>query len=368
MPKYVRVMDGNISNQSGRKFKIDEVTISDEWDPNATQIDTIKGINFSTEESIIRWIRRGDTIYDVELPNDAQVIKVPGTFTPDGIYRTNKIIVKNPRKLTENVVMDLYKKSNIPDKTYHDVLAILAIRKFENVCMQLIRDRVTKENIDDFLNDYTYFGKNDIKDNNYGLYEKYKEILVEIKSDLDISLTIFKKPYIKQLTNDNIINLTGQSGSGKSTYANEHFNTDEYLIIDTDEIFSDKRFQYAKGISKELGEMFRSKYHELPDLGSNFDLIYRDILNYCKKYDKTIIIDCAQFHCIKDINILKGKIIIIRTDIDTCYKRCIDRYKTLNPNYSKEDLNKYSNKKLNIYKWYKGTNDFIKRIDSLEVK
>ena len=181
MTKYVRVMDGDISNQSGRKFKIGEVTTSDEWNPNATELDTIKGINFSTEESIIRWIRRGDTIYDVELPDDAQVIKCPGTFTPDGIYRTNKIIVKNPRKLTEEIVMDLYKKSNIPDKTYHDVLAILAIRKYERVCMQLIRDRVTKENIDEFLDDYINFGINDIKDNDYGLYEKYKEILMEIK-------------------------------------------------------------------------------------------------------------------------------------------------------------------------------------------
>ena len=62
MTKFVRVMDKDISNASGRKFKIGEVNVSDEWDPNATTLDTIKGINFSTEESIIRWIRRGDTL------------------------------------------------------------------------------------------------------------------------------------------------------------------------------------------------------------------------------------------------------------------------------------------------------------------
>ena len=119
--KYVRVMDKDVSNASGIKFKIGEVNVSTEWDPNAKTLDTIKGINFSTDESIIRWIRRGDTIYDVELPPDAEVIKCPGTFTPDGIYRTNKIIVKNPVPLTEDVVMNLYKKSKIPEKTYHDV-------------------------------------------------------------------------------------------------------------------------------------------------------------------------------------------------------------------------------------------------------
>ena len=184
MNKYVRVMDKDVSNASGKKFKIGEVNISSEWDPNAKTLDTIKGINFSTDESIIRWIRRGDTLYDVELPPDAEVIKCPGTFTPDGIYRTNKIIVKNPVPLTEEVVMDLYKKSNIPEKTYHDVLAILAIRGFEKVCMELIKDKVNKDTIDEFLEDYIEFGEKDIKDNNYGLYEKYKNKLIEIKKEL----------------------------------------------------------------------------------------------------------------------------------------------------------------------------------------
>lgn len=183
--KYVRVMDKDVSNASGRKFKIGEVNVSDEWDPNATTLDTIKGINFSTDESIIRWIRRGDTLYEVELPEDAEVIKCPGTFTPDGIYRTNKIIVKNPIPLTEDIVMDLYKKSNIPEKTYHDVLAILAIRKFEKVCEELIKDKVNEDTIDEFLDDYIAFGENDINDNNYGLYEKYKNKLLELKQEME---------------------------------------------------------------------------------------------------------------------------------------------------------------------------------------
>ena len=365
MTTYVRVMDKDISNASGIKFKIGEVNISDEWDPNAKTLDTIKGINFSTEESIIRWIRRGDTLYEVELPSDAEVIKCPGTFTPNGIFRTNKIIVKNPIPLTEEVVMNLYKKSNIPEKTYHDVLAILAIRGFESVCMQLIKDKVNNETIDEFLNDYIEFGKNDIKDNNYGLYEKYKEILEEIKSNLDISLTISKDPYIKNLSNDNIINLTGQSGSGKSTYAINNFNSDEYLLIDTDEIFSEKRFEKTTGINKELGNYFRKKYSILPSLYDDFDLIYKEIISYCNKYNKTLVIDTALFPCIKDISLLKGKVIVIRTCIDDCYNRCIERFKNNNPNYTDEELNKYKIKKEKIYIWYKSTNEFLKKIDKL---
>ena len=87
--------------------------------------------------------------------------------------------------MTEEVVMDLYKKSKIPEKTYHDVLAILAIRGFEKVCQELIKDKVNRDTIDDFLKDYIEFGVKDIKDNNYGLYEKYKDKLIKIKNEFD---------------------------------------------------------------------------------------------------------------------------------------------------------------------------------------
>ena len=89
------------------------------------------------------------------------------------------------------------------------------------------------------------------------------------------------------------------------------------------------------------------------------------VKQYCKKYDKTIVIDCAQFHCIKDINLLKGKIIIIRTCIDTCYNRTISRFKDNNPNYTDEELEKYMDRKKAIFKWYKFSNEFIEKIDKI---
>ena len=110
------------------------------------------------------------------------------------------------------------------------------------------------------------------------------------------------------------------------------------LINDTDDILSEHLFKNSEGINKELGMYFRNKYKELPNCGDDFDLIYGEILDYCKKYDKTIVIDCAQFHCIKDISLLKGTLIIIRTCIDTCYNRTISRYKENNPTYTKEEL------------------------------
>ena len=188
------------------------------------------------------------------------------------------------------------------------------------------------------------------------------------QNTVDICIDIDKEPYIKKLTDDNLINLTGQSGSGKSTYAANHFSDDNYLVIDTDDVFSDNRFKDSIGINKELGEYFRSKYTTLPNCGDDFDLIYTEILDYCKKYNKTIVIDCAQFHCIKDISLLKGTIIVIRTSIDNCYNRAIERYKQNTKDYTEEDLIKYQNKKKSLYEWYKQTNKFLNTIDKIQDK
>lgn len=181
--KYVRVMDGTVSNESGLDTKINEVVVARDWDSNATERDDIKGINFSTDESILRWIRRGDTIYEVIIPEDAEVKKVPGNFTPNGLFRTNKLILTNPKELTQDVIVDLYYKMNLPERTIHDVLALLAIRSFTKAADLLISERINSNNIEEYLNDYIEF-ENDIHDNNFGLYFEYKDKLLELKNNM----------------------------------------------------------------------------------------------------------------------------------------------------------------------------------------
>ncbi len=61
----------------------------------------------------------------------------------------------------------------------------------------------------------------------------------------------------------------------------------------------------------------------------------------------------------KELNLLKGKVVIIRTSIEECYKRVINRWKELNKNYTEEELEKYKNKKIGMFEWYKSLNDFI---------
>ena len=346
-----------------KSLALDEVIVCNTWDPTNSDWDKRGGFNFSNDENIIRWISRGDTLCEVEVPEDAELINVSNSKTPNGIFVSNKIILKNPVFVNEDLTMELYKKSITPIKTYFETIAALAIRGCYNTSLEIIKDKVNMDNIDDVLFEYNDFIKPWHNDHlNKETYNKVLEVLNEIKSDILINLFIDKDPFIKKLTNDKIINLTGQSGSGKSTYANEKFNSDDFLIIDTDEIFSDIRFKDSTGINKELGEYFRNKYNELPNCGDDFDLIYKEILDYCSRYDKTIVIDCAQFHCIKNINLLKGQLIVIRTCINNCYNRTIDRFKKINPDYEEDELNNYKERKKAIFKWYKYSNEFIEKI------
>ena len=369
MSNFVRVMYGLKSNAGGFEYKLAEVNVANNWNPTAEKGRDFGGFNYCSEDCIIRWLHRGDTIYDVGVADDAENVKLEGATT---IYRCNKIIISNPRKVDDDMALKFYKISNIPEKSYYKTLGVVSIMGYRQTALAILRDKVNLTNIDEVLEEWNDFidhgGKDDRKGVN-DLIDEIESLLYEIKSSIDISLCVSKEPYIKQLTNDNIINLTGQSGSGKSYYAKENFNSDEYGIIDTDDILSDKRFNSSLGLNKKIGEYLREKYSELPNLSDDFDLIYNEIINYCKDINKTIVIDCAQFHCCKDINILKGKIIIIRTDIDTCYNRAISRWleshKQNNWDYTEEELNAYKDRKKKIYLWYKGTNEFIRKIDNL---
>ena len=363
MTKFVKVMFGKVSGaDSNLEYKLDQINIANTWNPKASNPREMGGFNISTENKILRWLVRGDTIYDVEVPKDAEVIIVD---SDKGIYKTNKMIIKNPRKITDEMAYNLYLKSNLLETSYYKSLAGCAIRGYRDTCLKIIVDKVNKDNIDLVLSEWNDFHNTGhcTENGNKEVDNEIYEYLNEIKSNLLISRFVDKEPYIKEITNDNIINLTGQSGSGKSTYASKYFNSNDYLIIDTDEIFSEHRYKNTTGINKELGEYFRNKYDVLPNCGDDFDLIYKEILEYTKNYNKIIVIDCAQFHCIKDISILKGKLIVIRTSINTCYNRTIERYKNNYPNYTNDELEKYKEKKKGIFKWYKYTNKFIENID-----
>ncbi len=369
MNKYVKVMFGTTSGANNKvEYKLNEINIADNWNPLSKEPKEMGGFNFSTEDKILRWLIRGDTIYDVSIPDDADVIDCDNNSTPHGVFKSNKIIISNPRIVTDNMAIDLYLKSNIPEKSYYKSLIGCAIRGYRNTCLKIITDRVNKDNIDlviseakDFVTPQTSSGT---ASNGIEVYNEVMEYLHEIKSNLLISRFIDKEPYIKQLTDDKIINLTGESGSGKSYYANKYLNNNDYIVIDTDIVFSDKHTNDKVII--DLRNIFKDKSKDY--LITDFDDFYTKILDFFKNTNKIIVIDSAQFRNIKNCSILKGKIVVIRTSIETCYQRCINRWIKEHPNYTKEELEKYASRKKGIFSWYKSINTFIENVEKLSIK
>lgn len=146
--KYVRVMNGIKSHANGFEYKLNEVNVADTWNPQATDPKEFGGFNFSTENKVFRWLLRGDTLYDVEIPADAEMVVLDSPSCPHGVFRSNKIIVSNPRELTEDLIMDLYLKSDLPEKSYFQCLLFLCFKNCDNVCRRIVKDKVNSSNID----------------------------------------------------------------------------------------------------------------------------------------------------------------------------------------------------------------------------
>ena len=148
--KFLKVMFGIDSFANGTEFqyKIGEVNVADNWNPNSEEPKETGGFNFSIEDKILRWLVRGDTIYDVIIPEDAEVMEVDSESAPHGVFRANKIIIRNPRKITDKLAMRLYQKSNLPEKSYFKALAGCAVRGHIKTTEKIIKDKVNKKNID----------------------------------------------------------------------------------------------------------------------------------------------------------------------------------------------------------------------------
>ena len=155
--KFVRVMNGNISHASGYRFQIDEINISPVWNPHADNAKDFGGFNFTNEENVLRWMIRGDTLYDVFVPDGAEIVAIDNQNTPNGVWRTNKIIVSNPRKITESMCIEFYNISHFPEKTYFHVLAIMAGKGFGNMCDMIINDKVNEDNVGLCISEYLEF-------------------------------------------------------------------------------------------------------------------------------------------------------------------------------------------------------------------
>ena len=178
MKKFVKVMDGNRSNAGGFEYKLDEIMISDNWNPMETEPEKMGGFNFGTEDKILRWLHRGNTIYDIIIPDDAEIVLCN---EEKGIWRANKIIITNPKIITDEVVIELYKKTTLTNKILAQCLQTLIWKNRIEISKYIIIDRVNKENVDEFINEFETYTKKSEKFNYYELGKDSKIIYDMLK-------------------------------------------------------------------------------------------------------------------------------------------------------------------------------------------
>ena len=170
-----------------------------------------------------------------------------------------------------------------------------------------------------------------------------------------------KPAYHKMITPDRIVNVTGETCSGKSSLCQIEFGDNKrYLVIDTDKIFDSSP---TSPEIESLREVFKNKTKDM--LMNDFDLFYKTLLAHFKNEKRILIIDSAQYRNIKDVSLLKGDIIIMRTCVDTCFRRCVDRYVQKHPRATEEEKRLYAQKKMGMYQWYRSLNKLMERVDNI---
>ena len=185
MNKFVRVMEGIRSNAGGFEYIIDQVNVASHWNPNEKNPEKMGGFNFGCEDKILRWIHRGNTIYDVIIPEDAQVRLCS---EEKGVWRTNKIIVTNPKMITHEMVIDLYNKSTLSNKVLAQCLQTLLWKNWMDVSIHIIEDKVNKENVDEFITEFENYTKKSETFDYHELEEDSKKIYDMLKQIKAVSI------------------------------------------------------------------------------------------------------------------------------------------------------------------------------------
>ena len=129
---------------------------------------------------------------------------------------------------------------------------------------------------------------------------------------MESKIYLFKdrEDYIKKISDDEIINVTGSVGSGKSTYGRNFRDNLDYIVIGFDSISSDKDPYTMNEEILELREILLKKYNDLTLDEMNY---YEDIVNFIKSKNKKGIIEGGHITHVDDISKIKGTIIVKRT-------------------------------------------------------
>ena len=134
-----------------------------------------------------------------------------------------------------------------------------------------------------------------------------------------------QKDYVKEITDDDIVNIIGTKGSGKTTATIKYIDDEDYIVVNCDRLL-----ELPGDICKEdielskIRKMLIEKYGKIIE-GKDFIDSYYDIILYIKKRKKKAIIEGNLIQDITPITQLKGKVIVKRTGIIKSFIRSVKR-------------------------------------------
>lgn len=91
------------------------------------------------------------------------------------------LAIQRPRTVTDDIAMELYLKSDLPEKSYYKAMVGCAVRGYMNTALKIFEDKVNKENVrlvtlkfEDFCKEGT---KKQFDENTRFIYGKLKKLL-----------------------------------------------------------------------------------------------------------------------------------------------------------------------------------------------
>lgn len=143
---YYRVIQTKKEYPDGKRFPLNEIVESEKKvNLDAKETSELGGFCISVYQCIFRWLIRGDTLCEVEIPKNTKIYK---TASKNGIYVADKIILKNPKEIDDDFAMELYKVSALPEESYFIAMTVCAICGYIKTALKVLEDKVTKENVD----------------------------------------------------------------------------------------------------------------------------------------------------------------------------------------------------------------------------
>ena len=171
--------------------------------------------------------------------------------------------------------------------------------------------------------------------------------------------------YVKELTDDKVINIIGTKGSGKTTTSLKYIEDDDYIVVNLDSLFDSPGANEKDPELPKIRDMLIKKYGYLQD-GYDFINYYNDIVEYAKKKNKTLLIEGNSIEDL-DPKDLKGKIIVKRTGVFKSFKRSVKRdYKNEYFMNLEKEKHKYFYKLSRLYKITKRRKKIFKQYKNIE--